>query len=880
MIRKLEIIWLLFLIIVNSELFPSEKTIKAEKLMPGEVIIIDGKPDDPVWQRAQKAGGFIQREPEEGKPGSESTYFQVAYDNKFLYVFVYCYDSKPDKIKAYLTRRDSYSSSDWVAVSIDSYNDNRTAFEFRINPIGVKMDMIRFDDNNSDRSWDPIWFCDTRIDTSGWFVEFKIPMKELRFSNNNTGQWGIQVYRQIARKNERQYWTYWSKNETGWVSHYGNLIGITDIPRQKRIYLYPYTLGGINLSNLLRTEAHKNNYDILRNFGLDAKIGITNNLTMDMTVNPDFGQVEADPGVLNLTAFETFYPEKRPFFIEGRNIFNFSLGIGDGDLSRNSLFYSRRIGRAPQRDVESDISSDTVYCNQPDWTTILFASKVTGKTNNGISIGILNAQTDREYAYIRYKSGRKEKEVVEPMTNYTVARLQKDFRNGNTTLGGILTYTYRKIDDPALNFLRDRALTMGFDFTNLFWNRNYMIDFALAYSYVHGSNEAMIETQQSSARYFQRPDAKHVNLDSNRTFLTGYANKIAFGKIAGGHFRFASGLVTSSPGFEINDLGYMQQVDQIIHFTWVAFVQTNPKYFYREYQINFNQWSAFNFEKINLGNGGNVNFHIEFKNYWELHTGYNIELSGISTNALRGGPSIKYPRSHNYWFGIKSDYRKNIAGNVFLGQSKSKDNSYSRWINPHLTLRPHQNMRISIEPSYRIAVNNWMWVDCFEVDNKNHYIFSKIEQKVISCQMRLDYTLTPNLSLQFYCEPFIATGKYSEFKEVNNPRADKFDKRFYTYSPSQINYDEENEVYNIDIDTDGNTDISFDNPNFNYRQYRSNLVIRWEYSPGSLLYIVWSQNIDSYDSFGIFDFDRELKSLRKAAPFNTIMLKLSYLINF
>jgi len=865
--------------IAGSQLDASEKQVMAEKLSPGERVTIDGVPNEPVWQRAPKGAGFIQRNPNEGKPGTEKTLFQVAYDNKNIYFFVYAYDSEPNKIKAILSRRDTYTSSDWISVSIDSYNDNRTAFEFWVNPAGVKRDLIRFDDENRDANWDPIWYCATRIDGAGWYAEFKIPFKELRFPEESVQEWGLQVYRHIARKHEDQYWTYWSKNEVGWVSHYGTLIGLQNIPRQKRVYIFPYTLGGAKVSRELSTSIHPEKYDLLSNIGCDIKVGLTNNMTMDMTINPDFGQVEADPGVLNLSAYETFYPEKRPFFVEGNNIFGFKLGIGDGFLSGNSLFYSRRIGRAPQRDVSDDYSSDTCLINQPEWTTILFAGKISGKTKRGLSLGILEAVTSNEYAKITLASGQSRKEIIEPLTSYSVARVQKDYRNGNTTLGGIITYTHRYINSDKLDFLRDKALTGGIDFTSLFWNRKYMIDFALAYSYVHGSKYAIRLTQESSARYFQRPDADYVSLDTNRTFLNGYAGKLAFGKIAGGHIRAAIGGVTASPGFEVNDLGYMREVDNIIWFTWLAYVETTPSHFYRNFQINFNFWSAYNFGKEKTTDGGNINGHIVFNNYWGFYMGSELQLPGISTSALRGGPALWREKSMNIWMGMVTDSRKDIYGDISIKYYTGEDGSNSFGTQLGITARPTQNFKLSLSPRYSSSLDTWAWVTHIEENGNDHYILAELKYKVAALQMRFDFTITPNLSIQFYCEPFLASGKYTKFKEVSNPRARNFNDRFTLFSDKQISYDAGENLYNIDYNVNGDVDFSFDNPNFNMRQYRANFVVRWEYLPGSILYLVWTQNINSYSDNGYFELYREMKNLFRESPHNVFMIKLSYLLN-
>jgi len=860
-----------------------EKVITAVRKNAGS-IHIDGKISEETWKSAPEGNGFIQRNPDEGKTATELTKFRVLYDDHNLYVCVHAIDSEPAKIKGILTRKDQDSPSDWIKISIDSYNDNRTAFEFGLNPLGVKSDLLRFDDENEDDSWDPIWYGAAHIDSTGWTAEFKIPLKELRFSEDNNQVWGFQVYRHISRKNEDLYWTYWPKEESGWVSQYGKIQGISFVPRQKRIYVTPYTNGLSTISKDLVNNTHPEKYDLASNIGADIKYGITNNLTLDATLNPDFGQVEADPGDLNLTAFETYFPEKRPFFIEGRNIFNFNLGIGDGDLSQNSLFYSRRIGRSPQRNLDWELEDDTTWVNQPTMTTILGAGKITGKTENGWSIGILNALTAEEHGKFLYKSKSSNDEVIEPLTNYSVARIQKDFRNGQTTFGGIFTSTFRDIKDEDLEFLRDRAVTGGVDFSHLFWNRRYMIDAAFAFSNVHGSEEAITLTQESSMRYFQRPDAKHVSLDTNRTSLTGFSNKLAFGKIAGGNWRWVTGLMGSSPEFEINDLGYMRNVDQLIEFMWCAYQEHEPGKIFRRYQINFNQWSAWNYEPIKLGTGGNFNGFAQFLNYWGIFSGVNIQLPGISTNALRGGPSIKTTKGFNFWGGFDTDSRKIIHCGFNLNGSYNEDGSNRFSFSPFISLRPTESAKLSFSPNFDKTFDWWSWVECVENNNgQNHYIFAELNQKLISMTIRLDYTLTPNLSIQFYGEPFLTAGIYNNYKEVVDQYrlSDNYRKRFRNYESDELTYfeDDDGEQYGVGGDNGGNFDYSFFKPDFNYKQFRSNLVIRWEYLPGSILFLVWSQGFDHWTSNGRFNIRNDLEDLFKSNPENVFMLKLSYLLD-
>jgi len=496
------------------------KTIEVKKIN-GEKIYLDGKIDEVAWVFTDNSSNFIQRDPIEGEPTTESTSFSILYDDEYLYVAIKALTTDNSKIKGILSRRDEESPSDWLFVSIDSYNDNRTAFEFGLNPVGVKRDLRRFDDTNKDVNWDANWEGKSSIDEEGWYAEFKIPFRELRFDNSDSKVWGVQINRYIAENNEESYWAFWPKDESGHVQHYGDLTGLSDIPKQRRIYLMPYVTSSYNKADFLKTPVHTNSFDYNNNVGLDAKIGITNNLTFDLTINPDFGQVEADPAELNLSAFESYFREKRPFFVEGGNIFNFNLGLGDGDQSSNSLFYTRRIGRAPHYYA----SDDDGYETNPSATRILSAGKISGKTSSGWSIGILDAVTAEESGLIQFEDGTPDiTETVEPLTNYFVSRLQKDLNEGSTTIGGIFTATNRQIDDEHLDYLHTKAYTGGIDFDHYMFDNKYEIEGAFSFSNVYGSEEAILETQTSSRHYFQRP-AKHLSIDSTATNLAGFAYK-------------------------------------------------------------------------------------------------------------------------------------------------------------------------------------------------------------------------------------------------------------------------------------------------------------------------------------------------------------------
>ncbi len=561
------------ILLFNVPNFAAEKEYSSIPLN-GDHITIDGLLEETIWDLAGFRHDFIQREPIENTSPTEKTEFAVCYDQDNLYVGIKAYNTDPSTIKGILTRRDEWSPSDWLYVFIDSYNDNRTAFEFGLNPLGVKRDIRWSDDESADRNWDAVWEGKAAYFDGGWSAEFKIPFRELRFVETEYQTWGLQIQREIVDNNEEDYWTYWSKDDQGFVRHFGELNNLKNIPQQKQIQIIPYTTGQMEQSDLYINPVHPENYDLLNTIGLDVKYGVTNNLTLDITINPDFGQVEADPAELNLSAFETYFEEKRPFFVEGGNIFNYVLGIGDGDQSRNSLFYTRRIGRSPHYSANWGEYGDG-YVTEPSSTRILGAAKLSGKTSKGWSIGILNAVTVEEKALIEYEDGSEFNQTIEPLTNYFVNRVQKDFREGKTTIGGIVTATNRKIDDAYLDWLHSDAYSAGIDFSHLFAENKYMLLGGGAFTNVIGSPNAIINTQTGSNHYFQRSDADHLKVDSTATHLSGFTENAAIFKVSG-DWRWGFGQWVFSPGFEANDLGYHRDVDNQVQFVWFSRQENEP----------------------------------------------------------------------------------------------------------------------------------------------------------------------------------------------------------------------------------------------------------------------------------------------------------------
>lgn len=865
----------LMLILVSINLFAQNRKTYTATTSDDLKITINGDLDEPAWQDANWQDDFTQFEPREGDPPAKKTEFAILYDASNIYMAFRAYDD-PDSISMRMTRRDNIEG-DLVGVAFDSYFDKRTHFMFVVSAAGVRSDNISSDDgNNEDWTWDGIWTAKTTITSNGWTAEMEIPLTQLRFKESPEQVWGLQVFRSIFRKDELSTWQPMKRDVAGFTSQFGILNGIRDIKPKNALSVTPYAVARTERfekepDNPFRSSGKDNGFDA----GLDAKIGITNNLTMDLTVNPDFGQVEADPSQVNLTTHETFFQEKRPFFIEGKNIMSYSLSFGDGDLASNNLFYSRRIGRPPHYYGDA---GDNEYVDQPQFTRILGAAKITGKTTDGWSIGVLESVTGKENAHIDGINGERT-QVVEPLTNYFVGRIQKDFNEGNTYFGGIITGVNRSINDNHLEFLHKSAYTGGLDFQHRWNDKTWMLEGGVYFSRVAGTAEAILNTQTSYSRTFQRPDATYLTLDSTRTSLSGHGGKLAFGK-TGGRFQFVGFVNWKSPGLEINDIGYTPEVDEIMQVFWMGYRWYEPVSIFRRANLNFNQWTVYDFGGTLTNVGGNINGNTQFTNFWNAFGNVNFEGTGLSHNVLRGGPSMKLPGSFGFHAGVFSNQQKKFTYGMDGGANFSKEKGFSSRKSAEIQLgyRPFETLQFEISPEYSVSDNHLQYVTQESYNGGTRYIMSNIDRKTLVMSVRVNYNITPDLTIQFWGQPFIATGAYSEFKYVTDSKADNVNDRFMNYGGDQISFNSNSDMYEVDDNRDGITDYSFDKPDFNVKEFLSNLVLRWEYKPGSTIYLVWTQSRSGYENLGKFDFGHDVQNLFDQHPRNVFLVKFSYRI--
>jgi hypothetical protein len=857
---------------------PEKKQYKALKIMTPPVI--NGILDDEAWKDGQWDDDFTQNRPYNGRAGTQKTEFKILFDENNLYVAIKAYDTSPDSIVNRLTRRDN-ADGDLAGIILDSFHDLRTGFLFGVSSAGVKYDQMFTDDGqNESSSWDPNWWVKTSINKEGWVAEMKIPFSQVRFEKNSGDVWGLDIARIIYRNNEQDFWQHIPRDAPGFIHLMGEVSGLEQIKPRKIFDVTPYGVAKAETfksvpGNPFLEKGKK--YGL--NGGIDAKIGVTNNMTMDLTINPDFGQVEADPSEVNLSAYETFFSEKRPFFIEGNNITNFNLGVGNGDIGNDNLFYSRRIGRRPQGNPDLD---DGSYADIPTATTILGAAKLTGKTKNGLSLGFIEAVTAEEKAKIDNK-GERTYQTVEPLTNYFVGRVQKDYNEGKTILGGILTSTNRDLDANLANYMHKSAYSGGIDFTQYFKNKNWKFNLSAAFSQVKGTKKALEYTQMSSARYYQRPDNNYTRFDTTRTSLVGSGGRMMIEKL-NGHLYLAGATIWKSPGFETNDLGYLREADQILSGAAAGYNQWEPKGIYRSYNINGDAFIMNNFGGNIIGKVFEWNASMELKNYWSVWTGGNLQSSSLSAGMLRGGPMMKLPGSTYARIGFSTDYRKKLTFDVYLNGSKGWEN-YSGNLNTgvDLSYKPTNYISFTVSPAYSKSFSELQYVTILTYNNSDRYLFASIDRKTISASLRVNLNLSPNLTFQYWGQPYVASGKYYDYKYILDPMAKSYRDRFHTYTTNQITAGSDN--YSIDENTDGTVDYSFGKTDFNYKAFLSNLVIRWEYSPGSSVYLVWSQTRSGYNPTGNMDYFNDMGDLFDRKLFkeddnfdlkNVFLVKFSY----
>jgi len=854
----------------------AQKTVQAVR--SNGPIFIDGVLEEIAWQE-KGYSDFIQSDPTDGAQPTEKTTVWVAYDEKALYVAARLYDSEPELITSRLGRRDDFVESDWFIFAVDPYYDRRTGFQFAVNPAGSIVDWTLYNDSWNDETWDGVWEWKALIDEEGWTVEIRIPYNQLRFPKKEEYVWGVNFRRVIKRKNERVAFVWVPKEDNGYVSRFAKLVGIRGIRPGRYIEFLPYSVGQAQFSPEESGNPFQTGESFLGNAGFDLKVGLKSNLTLDTTVNPDFGQVEVDPAVINLSAYETYYQEKRPFFIEGANIFNaFGQGGATSQVSISwsppSFFYSRRIGRAPQGYVSRD-----GYVNYPDRSTILGAFKLTGKLGSGWNVGFINALTAREYADID-SSGERFKEEVEPFSYYGVLRAQKEFNEGAQGVGFMATSVVRDLKNENLaGILNNKAFSLAFDgWVFLDKNKAWVLNGWFGGTYVEGSQDTILRLQQSSVHYFQRPDATHVEVNERATSLSGWGGRFMINKQKG-NFLFNMAIGGLSPGFNSNDAGFQFGGSDVINgYLLLGFSWPHAGKFFRNVYIIGGPFRNYDFGGNKTWLGYLAIAQGQFLNYWGFNVMFAYNPKTISNDLTRGGPLALIPAGFQIDWSLNSDSRKPIVISANTSLYSRPTEGY-RW-NGGFSLRwkPRSNISLSFGPGYFVRRSELLWVtrvnDSLMTETYGtRYIFGRLFQRLLSSEIRLNWIFTPKMSLQLYLQPFLAIGKYDKFKELAKPK--KYEYNIFGENESTITYADT--VYTVDPDGPGAAEaFSFYNPDFNMKSLRGTIVLRWEYLPGSTLYFVWTQNRADYSNPGDFNFRRDMGDLLTAPGDNIFLIKVSY----
>jgi hypothetical protein len=807
--------------------------------------VIDGRDDDAVWREATPITDFQEWRPSEGGPPKLPTEAKIAYDAANLYVFVRAFDPHPDSIITVLARRDYFTPSDMIWLFLDSYHDRRTGYEFGVNPSGVKLDAQVYNDGNEDFAWDAVWDVATRVDSLGWTAEFRIPLSQLRYGRERHHTFGLTVDRDLYRYAQRVSWPLFRQSKAGFVSQFGEVSGFDDLEAPRRLEVAPYVVTK-NVSEFTPTGIGRTQDATL---GGDVKYRVASNLTLDATLNPDFGQVEADPAVLNLTAFETFFNEQRPFFVAGRGLFQFDVNCNNVNCNGEGLVYSRRIGRAPEL---AGTYSDTT---SPAFTRVLGAGKLTGRLPGGLTIGALEAVTQ----HVTGVGGA----TIEPTTNYGVLRLRQDLRSGETSVGGIVTAVNRDNDSWTSAYLRRSAYVGAADFRHRFPGGQYEISGSLDVSRVAGSAPAIAATQRDAVHYYQRPDAA-LPFDTTRTSLAGDAEELLFSKVGGAHLLAQTSYQRRSAGFEINDLGYLQRADQQSWNTWIGYFDRHERALYQRLQWNINWWQYWTAAGLPEERAFNTNTHITFRNTWSFHAGGTLGQLGETYcySCSRGGPAVRQDPYLAPWAGLNGDDRKAIVPyfwfNYFRGDG---GRSHNFNVMPELDFKLASRITAAIIPSYTRTTSEVQPLGpTTDTSKVTHYRFAHLEQRQLGLTLRFTYPFNASMSLQVYAQPFVSKGTFSTVHELSaTPRAADFASRYRTST---------------------DTAVANQPGGFNYKQFRSNVVFRWEYRPGSTLFVVWTQGRHRFSGVeGTRAFGGDFGDLFALRPDNSFLVKLSYWIN-
>ncbi len=862
-----------------ADAFPADAGRAVMAIRAARPPVIDGRLDDEVWARAVPASGFLQRDPNEGQPASEETRVRLAYDDRALYVAAHLLDREPGAIVRQLSRRDAAVEADAFVIYLDPHHDRLTGAQFGVSAAGVQRDALIYNDNFLDATWDAVWESAVAVGDDGWTVEMRIPLSQLRFPRLDRYTWGVNMQRIIQRRNEADWFELVGKTESGLASRMAFLEGIEGIQPPPMLEWLPYVTSRAEFIEPGPAGSPFNDGSrLFGTAGLDMKYGVSSSLTLTGTVNPDFGQVEVDPAVVNLTQFETFFEERRPFFTEGAKVF--------GDFGRSgaseyrgffrpepTLFYSRRVGRVPQGRISG------AYVDIPTSTTILGAAKLVGRTRGGWTIGALDAVTGRERARISDGSQTIHQDA-EPLTNYAVLRAQREL-GARGAIGVLATSVIRESRNPSLeSLLPDKATMAGFDgHVFLDSRRQWVAHGGLAGSWVQGSASAITRLQRAEQRYFQRPDAPHVRVDPGATSLSGWYGQANVNRNSG-RVTVNAGVWGMSPGFEVNDAGYSTQTDRAGGHAMVQIRKLTPDRWTRERTWWVSKWWTWNYGRESQGDGWQTALTFQFRNFWRSSALVSYAKRVWDDKLTRGGPTVIRPGNAGVQLGTSTDPRRRVVVSAGVNYTSREFDASSASGDLQVAWRPLPALTVTAGPTVRRNIVSAQYLSTVAdplaaATYGGRYVFGELEQTEVSMVARVNVATSPRTSLQVYLQPLISAVDYGAIKEVAAPN---------TYDFVRYGIDAGSIVDaggRLTIDPDGTgpaAPFSLATPDFNLRSIRLNAIFRWEFRPGSSLFVVWTQQRRDRATSGAFDLGTDLSGVLRAPADDVLLVKLSYWI--
>ena len=841
-----------------------KRVYRITKVKDGFRLVMDGRLDEDFWTgQGQWSEPFVQVTPYERVYTPSTTRAKLFYDNKYIYVGVYCKDAKPEMMNRFVGNRDDNSIGDLVSVAFDTYHDFRAAPEFNLNLGGNKTDLVVTDKLSVNLSWNAVWEGRTFINRadSSWTAEMRIPFNQLRYNHlSESDVWGLHIRRIIRSNNEVQNWSLIPLKNNGHVFSFGEMHGMTDLPKPQGVEFLPYVMGRYKKEPKIVGSPYQKGWG--GNAGIDAKFALSD-FTLDMTVNPDYGQVELDPSVMNLTAYEIFYDEKRPFFLEGKHILDFPTG-------NDMMFYTRRIGALPSL-RPAGINNEDSFAESVGTVPIIGALKLTGSNRQGVTLGVVQSLTARSSVHVT-RQGIEDREAIEPLTNYTVARIQKNWK-GNSLLGGMLTSVNRALNEPHFkDNLIQNAFAAGVDFTQFFANRLYYIESKGMISSLQGSAEAITRLQTNAVHYYQRASGSdYLCVNPNRTSLNGTGGYLKAGRRGNAQWTFSEQFNWLSPGFDLNDAGFLKQADMMSNESTVEFRQTDTWKQFRRTTLSLTQQNRWNYGRKAVANSFVFGWRSMFLNRQEANFSQTVGWNRMDSRRLRGGPDIRF----GDWYAVEASVNTDKAQRVMLMLQYSGDHSLkgdfsTNTFSPSITLRMGNHLHLTGKFNYS---QNWDELQYVTTQLNDNYIVGRMAQRTYGLTMRLQANITPDISLQWNGAPFTSTAYYDNFKKAVNPESRIRDDRFHRFTSDEISFSDN--TYTVQ---NGFSNYSFKNPDFNFNEFRSIVVARWEYRPGSTLYFVWEYSMSNRTGFYLPGWDHNLDRMFGLPATNIVMVKLNYFL--